>query len=86
MMDLTFLWRSVCFFVLPNWFLCTAAVNDDTMIFLCCCGIPPKNLSVVPECVINVQHLSQLQDRLAAMYVVMPLVALRLPLVMIPKI
>ena len=49
MADLTVLWRSVCFFVVTNWFLCTDAANDDTMIVLCSCGIPPNTFSVIPE-------------------------------------
>ena len=41
MADLTVLWRSICFLVVLNWFLCTEVVNDDTRIFLYLCGTPP---------------------------------------------
>ena len=43
------------------------------------------NLSVIPECLINVPHLSQLLDFLAAVALEMPLEASRLPLAMISK-
>ena len=47
--DLTVPWKIICFLVVPNWFLCTEVVNDDTRIFLCYCGVSPRNLSAVPE-------------------------------------
>ena len=55
---LTVPWRSVCFLVVLNWFLCTDAANDNTSIVLCSCGIPPKHFSVMPECVRKFHHLS----------------------------
>ena len=73
------------FYVVPNVFLCTDVANDDTMIVLCSCGIPPKNLYLMLARVINVHHLSQLPDCLVAMDLDMPLVASRLPLVAIPN-
>ena len=50
---------SLCF---RNWFCCTEAANDDTRIVFCYCGIPPRNLSVISECLRNVPHISQLPD------------------------
>ena len=58
--ELTVPWRSICFLVLPNWFLRNEAANDDTMIVLYYCGIPPINWSAMPECSRNVHHLSHL--------------------------
>ena len=37
--------------VVPNWFLCTDAVNYDKRNVLCSCRIPPNNVSLMPECV-----------------------------------
>ena len=85
MADLAVLWRSIYFFVVPNWFLCTDAANDDTMIVLCSCGIPFKHLSMIPECVSNVHHLSLLPDFLVAVDLEMTLVASRLSLAMISR-
>ena len=81
MENLTITWRSVCFLIVPNCFLRTDADNDDTGIVLCSCGTPPKNFSVMPECVRNVHYLSQLPDFLVAVDLAILLVALRLPLV-----
>ena len=36
-------WRSVGLSVAPNWFLCTDAANDDTVIIFYPCGVPSKN-------------------------------------------
>ena len=83
MSDLTVPWRSICFLVFPEWFRCTGAANDDTRIVFCACGIPSRNLSVIPECWRNVPHLSQLPECLVAVALTMPLEALRLPLAMI---
>ena len=83
MADLTVPWRNISFLVVPNWFLRTEAANDDTRIFLCTCGIPPSNSSVMPECLRNVHHLYQLPDCLVAVALAMPLDALRLPLAII---
>ena len=85
MVDLTVRWRITCFLVFPNWFRCTEAANDDTRIVPCSCGIPPKNLSVIPECLRNVPHLSQLPDFLVAVALEVPLEALRIPLAMISR-
>ena len=76
---------SVCFFVFPNWFLCTNAANENTIFVLCYCGNPFKNFSVMPECVINVHHIYQLPECLSAVSLEIPLVVLSMPLVMIPK-
>ena len=65
---------------------CTGAAKDDTMIVLCSCGTPPKNLSVMPECAINAHNISQLPDCLDKVDLTMPLVASRFLLVMIPGI
>ena len=85
MADLTVPWRSTCFPVFPNWFCCTEAANDDTRIFFCDCGIPSRNFSVIPECLRNVPHLSQLPYCLVAVALAMPLEASRLSLAMISK-
>ena len=73
------------FFFLPNWFLCTDTANDDILIALCSCGIPPNNFSVMPECVRNLHHISQLPYCLDAVVLEMPLDVYRLPIVMIPS-
>ena len=86
MADLTVPWKIVCFLVFTNWFRCTEAENDDTMIVLYCCGIPPKNLSVIHECLRNVHHLSQLPDCFVAMALAVLLEASRLSLAMISRI
>ena len=83
MADFTVLWRRTCFPVFPNWFRCTEAENDDTRIFFCACGIPSRNLSVIPECLSNIPHLYQLPECLVSVALVMPLEASRLPLAMI---
>ena len=83
---LKFTWRGVCFFVVPKWFLCTDAANSDTMIVLFSCRIPPRNLSVITECVINMHNLSQLSIYLAAVAFEILLVTLSLLIVMIPRI
>ena len=75
--------KSFCLFFVPNLFLGNDAANDGTIIVLCYCGIPPNNFSVIPECVINVHHLSQLPDFLDAVALTIMLVVSRLPLVMI---
>ena len=85
MADLTVPWRSVCFFFVPKLFLLTYAVNYDTIIVLCYCGIPPKTLSVMPVCVRNVHHISRLPDYLDTVALSMPLVASILTLVMITR-
>ena len=69
----------------PNWFRCTEAANDDTRIVFCACGITSRNLSVIPECLSNVPHLSQLPDCLVAVALEMPLEVLRLPLAIISR-
>ena len=86
MLDLTVPLMIVCFFVMKKWFLCTDAVNDDTVIVLCYYCISPNHLSVMPECVRNIHHISQLPDHLAAVDLAMLLVALILALVMVPSI
>ena len=48
-------------------------------------GFISRNLSVIPECLRNVPHLSQLPDCLVAVALAMPLEASRLPLAMISK-
>ena len=73
------------FLVLPNWFCRTEAANDDTRFVFCACGIPPRNLSVIPECCRNVPHLSQLSDCLVAVALAVPLEASRFPLAMISR-
>ena len=85
MADLTFPWRIICFLVFPNWFCRTEAENYDTMIVLCSCGISPRNLSVIPECLMNVPHLSRLPDYLVSVALSMPLGVSRLPLEMISR-
>ena len=76
----------MCFLVVPNWFCRTEAANDDTSIVLYSCGIPPRNYSVVPECLSNVHHLYQLPYWLVAVDLSMPLEASILPLAMISRI
>ena len=85
MADLTVPWRSICFLVVPNCFFCTDAANNDTRVVLCSCGIPPKNFSVMPECVRNVHHLYQFPDYLVEVALVILLEDSRLPLVMISR-
>ena len=41
MADLTVVLRSICFLVVPNWFLCTDAVNDDKRVFKVLLESPP---------------------------------------------
>ena len=71
------------FLVVPNWFRRTEAANDDTRVVFCACGIPSSNLSVIPECLRNVPHLSQLPYLLVAVALAIPLEVSRLPLAMI---
>ena len=56
MANLTVMWRSVAFFVVPNWFLPTDAENYDTIIVLDPCWIPsgnfPQKLCVWGMCTI----------------------------------
>ena len=85
MENLTVPWRSICFLVFPNWLRRTEAANDDTRIVFFACEVPPSNLSVIPECLRNVPHLSHLPDLLVAVDLVMPFEALRLPLAMISR-
>ena len=85
MVYLTVPQRGVCFFVVTNLFICTDTVNDDTVIVLCYCGITHNNLSVIPECVRNVHHLSQLKDCLEAVALEISLDESRLILVVIPQ-
>ena len=54
-------WRILAFFVVPNWFLCTDTVNDETSLFLDPCSIPSNNLSSTPSFVSKVYHLYQFQ-------------------------
>ena len=75
MADLTVPWRSICLLVFTNYFCRTEAANDDTMIVFCACGIPSRNLSVIPECWKNVPHLSQFSDCLVTVALAMPLEA-----------
>ena len=49
------------------------------------CGIPSRNLSVIPECWMNVSHLSQFPECFVAVALAMPLEASRLPLAMISR-
>ena len=86
MSELTFPWRSICFLVVPNWFRCTKAANDDTRIFHCYCWIPSRNSSSIPECLRNAHHLYQLPNFLVAVALAMPMEASRLPLAMISRI
>ena len=83
--DLTVPWMSFFFLVMPNWFCCTEAANYETRIVLCSCGIPSRNLSVIPECLRNENHLYQFPDRLVLVALVMLFEALRLPLAMISR-
>ena len=85
MAELTVPWRITCFPVFPNWFRRTEAANDETRIFLFACGIPSRNLSVIPECLGNITHLSQLPECLVAVGLAMLLEASRLPLAMISR-
>ena len=85
MADLTVPWRSICFLVVPNCLRCTETANDDTRIGIYYCGIPPSNLSAIPECLRNVHHLYQFPDCLVAVALSMPLEASRLPLAMISR-
>ena len=73
------------FLVVRNWFRCTEAANDDTRIFLCSCGNPPRNSSAIPECLRNVHHLYQLLECLVAVALEIPLEASRLLLAMISR-
>ena len=82
---LTVLWKSLDLLVAPNWFLYTDTVNDYTRIFLYSCGIPSNNLFLMPVCVSNVHHLSQLPCCLVVLTLYIPLVVLRMPLVIISR-
>ena len=73
------------FFVVTNWLLCNYAENNYTRIVLGYCGTLPDNLSVMPDCVRNVHHISHLLDYLAAVDLTIPLVASMLTLVMTPR-
>ena len=66
MVDLTVSWRILGLRVAPNWFLCTDAENNDTVVVFSPCVIPSRNLFVTLVCVINMHHLSQLPDFLVA--------------------
>ena len=83
--DLTVPWRSLGLRVAPNWFLCTDSANDDTMIVLYFCEITPRNLFMMPVCVRNVKHLSQLSDCLVAVAVAILSVVLRMLIVTISR-
>ena len=61
MEDLTGPWRSLDFFVLSKIFICTNS-SDDASVFLYTCGSSSKSLTLMPACVSNVNHLSQLLD------------------------
>ena len=69
--------------VVPNWFLHTDAVNDDTSIVFSPCGIPSSNFSVIYVCVINVHHISQFPYCLVAVALAIILVVSRMLLVTI---
>ena len=60
MVALTVPWRILDFLIATNWFLCTDAVNDDTKIVFFPFEILSRNLFVMPVCVRNEHHLSQL--------------------------
>ena len=62
MVYLTVLWRSVDFFVLKNWFLCTNAANDNTSVVVASFWILSKIVSLTPACVSNVHHVSLFPD------------------------
>ena len=81
--DLTVPWSSLGLYVAPHWLLCTDAANDDTRIVFSSCGITLNNLFVMPVCVSNVHHISQLPDFLVAASLVITLVMLRMLLVKI---
>ena len=85
MAALTVLWRSLGLRVVPNGFLCTDAVNDDNRIVFSPCGIPSRNLFVMPVCLMNVHHLSQLPDCLVAVALAIPSVVSRMLLVTISR-
>ena len=53
-------WRILGLCVAPKWFICTDAMNDEKIILFSLYGIPSSNLFVMPVCVSNVHHLSQL--------------------------
>ena len=53
------------FLVVPNWFRCTEAANDDTRFHLLLWG-PPRNFFAIPVCLRNVPHLYQFPDCLVA--------------------
>ena len=73
MVYLTVTWRSVDLFVVPNWFICTDAANDDTSVVLAMFWIPSRNFSSIPACVRNVHHISQLSDWLVSVSLDIPL-------------
>ena len=78
-------WRCLGLCVVSNWFLFTDAANDDTRIVFSLFGIPSMNFSVMPVCVRNVHHCSQLPDCLVVVALAIPLVVLRILLVKIPR-
>ena len=71
--------------IAPNWFLCADAANDDTGIVFYPCGIPSRNLFVMPVCVRNVHHISQFTDYLVAIALDIPLVVSMILLVKISR-
>ena len=83
--SLTVTWRSLELFVVPNLFFCTYVVNDDTIIVLYHCGIPSRDLSLMPVCERNLHHLSQLPDCLVVVTLGIPLVVSRMSLVTISR-
>ena len=73
------------FLVVPNWFCCTEAENDDIRIFSALVGSPPRSLSAINVCLRNVHHLYHLLDCLFAVALEIPLKESRLPLAMISR-
>ena len=77
---LTVLWRILALFFVPNWFRCINSENDDTMMVLSYCDRLSRNLSLVPTCVRDVQHQSQLSYFLDTVALCIPLVILKIML------
>ena len=85
MASLTVPCRSLDFFIVSNWFLCTDAANEHTRIVLYPYGITSRNLLLMPVGVTNIHNLPQLLDCLVTVDLAITLVLSRIPLLTISR-
>ena len=82
---LTVTWRSLDLRVAPKSFLRTDVANDDTRIIFSSCGVTSRIFLMIPVCLRNVHHLSQLPDFLVAVDLLIPLVVSRMLIMKISR-